>query len=306
MLIIRDYRGIQMQLGMKVNPVRMTAPLWEERFGSPDFFFRFLKESGIDFIEFPLGEESDLYLYYLIGETAIEAGLACSLHPYLHGNLAPEVFDERSCSYGLGEIIDLAQNLSDRSEDITSVIFHGGLARYEPHYRSLNQATEAANRFFEWIGNKTISSSGICAFAETQLPHDANDDELVRLGDTFDGVMSLIKNTSVGVCWDVGHSWRSTVLKKQPPYPPTEFLQRVGHVHLHDAYWDSRGNFFDHNPLGLGNSPWKEYLSLLFNHGFNTRILLEVTIDQSITGYKEIGEWIKKFRQGVNEAKRLK
>lgn len=99
--------------------------------------------------------------------------------------------------------------------------------------------------------------------------------------------MNLVENTNVEICWDAGHSWRSSLLKKQPPFPAADFLRKVGHVHLHDADGDERGWFDDHRPLDEGRSPWKQYLRMLFSHTYDSPFMLEVTIDSHFCDYEK-------------------
>ncbi|MFW6220849.1 MAG: TIM barrel protein [Fibrobacterota bacterium] len=161
-----------------------------------------------------------------------------------------------------------------------------GLARYKPHFRSLQQAFDSAHHFFHWLSTYSRSLD-IRTFAETQLPNNARDDELIRPGDTYESVLNLVENTNVEICWDAGHSWRSSLLKKQPPFPAADFLRKVGHVHLHDADGDERGWFDDHRPLDEGRSPWKQYLRMLFSHTYDSPFMLEVTIDSHFCDYEK-------------------
>ncbi|MFP4418893.1 MAG: TIM barrel protein [Chitinispirillaceae bacterium] len=109
----------------------------------------------------------------------------------------------------------------------------------------------------------------------------------MRPGDTYESVLNLVENTNVEICWDAGHSWRSSLLKKQPPFPAADFLRKVGHVHLHDADGDERGWFDDHRPLDEGRSPWKQYLRMLFSHTYDSPFMLEVTIDSHFCDYEK-------------------
>lgn len=56
-------------------------------------------------------------------------------------------------------------------------------------------------------------------------------------GVTYDGLIEIGKhfnNDEVGFCWDMGHTQSSVLQGKLPSEPPSEFLSRVIHVHVHD------------------------------------------------------------------------
>jgi sugar phosphate isomerase/epimerase len=56
-----------------------------------------------------------------------------------------------------------------------------------------------------------------------------------------------------------------------PLYPPDELIPHITHVHCHDA------NDEDHHPLEYGNVPWKNFLTMLLDAGFDGSIILEIT-----------------------------
>ncbi len=71
-------------------------------------------------------------------------------------------------------------------------------------------------------------------------------------------------------CWDFGHAYMNHLRYDVPLYPPQEFLPHVGHVHCHDVCGD------DHHPLEYDTVPWKEFIRMLIDSGFDDRIILEV------------------------------
>lgn len=288
-----------MQLGMKVETGRVGEDEWLRQFGSADRLLRHLSEAGADFAEFPLGDDTQLDTVRAMGHHAADAGLAVSLHPYLHHELAPEIFDASRSAERLREILQLAQDLAGAAGQYVSMVFHGGVARYWPHEVDYDQAVRAGQAFFRFIdAERRLRFPDVRPYAETQLPHDATDRELVRLGDTYGRVLELIEGTDVEVCWDFGHAWRSVLLKKHPVQPPPWFLDRVGHVHLHDAYADET-DYHDHQPLGGGDLPWAQYLATLAGQGYDGRILLEVALRDGATGYGDISRLVRDTRGKV-------
>ncbi len=56
-------------------------------------------------------------------------------------------------------------------------------------------------------------------------------------GVTYDGLIQIGKQCSddeVGFCWDMGHTQSSVFQGKLPSAPPSDFVSRVIHVHVHD------------------------------------------------------------------------
>jgi sugar phosphate isomerase/epimerase len=106
------------------------------------------------------------------------------------------------------------------------------------------------------------------------MPWDSSSDGVLRLGDTYDSCLDLVEHTSIGVCWDFGHTFRASYLKKHDLLPGDHFIARVKHVHAHDTIAAENGPD-DHYPLGDGISPWKKYCSDLARFEYNDNILLE-------------------------------
>ncbi len=294
-----------MQFGLKINPERMAQQLWFDTFGDSREFFGRIREFGVDFVEFPMGEETEELLVRAAGDAAAEQGLACSLHPYLHEELAPEAFTTRRSAQGLRGLLTLAQLLGESTGQPVTVVFHGGLARSMPHYRTLDEALTAGKNFFKFIGETCARHfKAVLPLAETQLPHDRENEGLIRLGDTYEGVLELIENSRTGICWDFGHSWRAVGLKKHTAQPPEAFMQKVEHVHLHDAYWTGQ-EYRDHEPLDTGKSPWRAYLRRLFERGYDKRLLLEPPIDPQDGGYAVVEHLVQISLEKIAEVRHL-
>jgi sugar phosphate isomerase/epimerase len=82
-------------------------------------------------------------------------------------------------------------------------------------------------------------------------------------------------------------------------YPPEGLLPRIGHVHCHDVHSD------DHHPLVYNTVPWKDFIRLLINSGFDGSIILEVPPSKfldaggihSLTySLKALENWIKQSK----------
>ncbi|MEA3351450.1 MAG: TIM barrel protein, partial [Chloroflexota bacterium] len=94
---------------------------------------------------------------------------------------------------------------------------------------------------------------------------------VTKFGERRDDVLALvteIDHPRLGICWDTGHDIRHGVSED----PPTEWLERVVHVHVHDL--DDNGE--DHFPLVFGTVPNQRWIKLLLDAGLEGTITLEL------------------------------
>jgi sugar phosphate isomerase/epimerase len=297
-----DAMHANVSYGVRADPATVTRADWVARFGRPGQFFSRIRQLGIGFVEFRYGQEHGLQLLEDVGAIACGAGLCCSIHPYPEGSLAPEVFGEAESPTAVRAILQVAQRLAVRSGDFVSVVFHGGVAACEPHHRPRKQALTAGNAFFRWAERETRRAlAGVRVLAETQMPHDAGDRGLVRLGDTWQSCLELLEGTCLGICWDFGHTFWAARLGKHAQRPPARFVRRVEHVHAHDAILPAGGGILDHRPLGTGVCPWRRYGRLLSANAFAGRVLFELELEHWCADARQL-ETLLRFTIGHMEA----
>ena len=105
---------------------------------------------------------------------------------------------------------------------------------------------------------------------ELQISPNA-DEPRQRIGDTYDELLEVAERSGVDACWDFGHAYWNTRRYGWPLYPPEALLPHIRHVHCHDVFGGE-----DHQPLVYGAVPWRDFLTLLTDHGFDGRVILEV------------------------------
>jgi len=263
-----------MEFGIKPNPADMAQPWWTERLGDAATLFAKARRFGAAFVEFVYEESMPPADLAALGRQALGAGLGCSVHPYLFGDMAAEVFDP-SRRHAHEPMLQAVGELSRRSAGPVTIVYHGGRAECEPHHVPLSDATAAAKRFFAWVGARVAEDwPNVRVFCETQYPA-GPEDRFHRVGDTYQTCLDLVDGTGVDLCWDFGHTFAAHRMGKHAEYPPSEFLRRVGHIHAHDTA-DVEGRPLDHQLLGTGYAPWRESFRLLAEAGFAGRVLLEV------------------------------
>jgi sugar phosphate isomerase/epimerase len=118
----------------------------------------------------------------------------------------------------------------------------------------------------EWCGQ---NAPDVQVVAELQFSPDAEED-MLRIGDTYDELLELAMRCEIPTCWDFGHAYFNTQRLGVPLYPPEALLERIGHVHCHDVC------HMDHCPLIYDTVPWKDFIRLLIEKDFDETIIIEV------------------------------
>jgi len=78
-----------------------------------------------------------------------------------------------------------------------------------------------------------------------------------------------VDHPSVGIGWDIGHTYSNVLHSIVPKEPPEEFVRRVIHTHIHDLGHNGQ----THWPLKTGSLPLDFYLEKLYSihySGFHT------------------------------------
>ncbi|HLV31498.1 MAG TPA: TIM barrel protein [Chitinispirillaceae bacterium] len=265
--------------GQKLPLKELGDEQWQKKYAEISLLGLMLREQGISFVEFPINEDTEAEIVYETAKTFSNEGVSVSLHPYLHKELAPEIFDQNRYD-DLERLLTIVHQTGEITGAPVPCVFHGGLANMKPHMVPEQKALLCAKTFFAAIDSLTaLKYSNVIPFCETQTPWSASSKGALRLGDTYKGCLELIEGTSIGICWDFGHTFRASYLKKHDLYPDEHFLARVKHVHAHDTILLG-DQHEDHFPLGSGIVPWKEYCAELARHEYNDTVLLEVPVDR--------------------------
>lgn len=142
------------------------------------------------------------------------------------------------------------------------------------------RATRAQNRettrgFLAWAEREIEARGGGVRIAVELLRARGADDAHASAGRA--NVLALVRECNpahVGICWDVEHDWFNG--RRDPawtPEPPPEFLDRVIHVHVHDAHPTTHANHF---PLAFGTVPYDALVPFLVARGYRGPFILEL------------------------------
>src|SRR5690554_108846 len=80
--------------GQKLPLKELGDEQWQKKYAEISLLGLMLREQGISFVEFPINEDTEAEIVYETAKTFSNEGVSVSLHPYLHKELAPEIFDQ--------------------------------------------------------------------------------------------------------------------------------------------------------------------------------------------------------------------
>ncbi len=234
----------------------------------------FLRELGVELAETPIGPQTQPEALREHIARCIDAGLQVTLHPYSEGSVFnPAHFrdsGDNPCRLFHERFFSHAAEIAQRQQSPTLVNIHGAAGASADARPDL---VERSIAFFAWARNWCLQNAPeVSVTVELQIRPNP-DEPIQRIGDRYDELLEIATQSDVHICWDFGHAYWNARNFGCPIEPPPAVLGRVGHVHCHDV------NEGDHQPLVYNTVPWRDFLQLLIDHGFDERIILEVPTD---------------------------
>ena len=264
-------------IGFAMHPLWLTG-------GDLEAFIGPLWESGLRSLEFEIDSNlSGWEQFEPLMEKCSKIGLEICFHaPYrppfslcgFRGGRRDEIIDANM------PLWSLADSWAKRNHFRTEIVLHGATSKQAP------LAPQS------WGESRSPSIGGRGAFSELRedtrdfiiyaletFPNltialenlDVAKPGVTKFGERREDVLALvteIDHPRLGICWDTGHDIRHGVSED----PPTEWLKRVVHVHVHDL--DGSGE--DHFPLVFGTVPNQHWIQLLMDAGMDGTITLEL------------------------------
>ncbi len=260
-----------MLIGLKLDIGFSQDKVCRRLYGKRDIL-AFLRELGFDSVEAPVGPETRTEELREHIARCGDAGLKVSLHPYSEGTIFNPLYfspsEDNPCRALHERFLSLAAEAARLQRYPTIVNIHGAAGTdKDPRQYLVDQSIA----FFTWAGQWCRQNApDVGVTVELQISPNA-DEPRQRIGDTYDELLEVAQRSGVGACWDFGHAYWNTRRYGWPLHPPETLLPHIRHVHCHDVFGGE-----DHQPLVYGAVPWRDFLTLLTDHGFNGRVILEV------------------------------
>jgi sugar phosphate isomerase/epimerase len=262
-----------MRIGVKLDQEFETNKAIREIFGSKPVL-KILKGLGIEAIETAVGPSTDLIVFKEHLQKCVTAGFVCSIHPYTERKNQNPVFflnnNENDCIDFHEKIFKIASWITSLQSEKLVINIHSAAATSDiPRHVQL----ENSILFFKWVKKWCdLNCPEIVPVIELQIAP-GPDEQIIRIGDTFDELEIISHESDCGICWDFGHSFLNLLRYRSCDKPSFNLLKMLKHIHCHDVKKD------DHHPLLYDNVPWKNYLTNAIEGGFNGTVIIEVPFE---------------------------
>lgn len=258
-----------MLLGAKLDVGYARHDAYRQLFGSVEPL-ELLPELGFGAVETPVGWETDDAALWEHIERCHEAGLRVSLHPYSEGlpaNAAWFTADAANpCRRFHERFFEAAVRVAELQGGTTVVNIHAAAAAEVPRAVQAVRSVE----FFTWCRQWCDAQPrDVRVVVELQIAPNP-DEMMLRIGDRYDELLEIARQSGVGIGWDFGHGVINHRRFGTGLWPSDEFLTRVAHIHCHDL------NECDHQPLLFNTVPWQTYLARAVRAGFDGTVIVEV------------------------------
>lgn len=256
-------------------------------------FLVYLKDTGVTSIEIRILERhADSSDFEEAVQMIWDLGLEITVHGDLNGSISKGKFIE--VYPGLQFILN---NFKKYQENLIIPIH-----AFQAESGNSNELKrETVNILKEWTRKIEEESLPIYIALENNRKKGVIDP-----GNSVNGVLEMVNKINsphVGICWDMGHYY-SNLMKEYKSetrptiyyedMPPTEFLEKVFHTHIHGL--NELGT--THYPLNdMLSLPLENYVSILKNKGFKGVYNLELSLERwGVINYNHyISETIKRL-----------
>lgn len=283
-------------VGIKLDIGFSTHQSYHQLYGNrkiPEYLARI----GFQFVETPVGLETETEALKEHVVCCSNAGLKTSLHAYSESTASNPAFfslkQNNMCRLFHQRFLSLAADVSSLQQSPTVATIHPAAGSSEDSRRAL---VDRSVSFFSWAYEWCCRNAPeVHPVAELQISPNPQE-TIQRIGDNYDELLEIVTRSNIKACWDFGHAYLNTQRYGVQLYPPEGLLPRIGHVHCHDVHGD------DHHPLVYNTVPWKDFIRLLINSGFDDNVVLEVPPSKFLSAggiqslsysFKALEGWIK-------------
>jgi sugar phosphate isomerase/epimerase len=266
------------QIGVKLPAGWRRDPAWEEAIRDTGGMLERISALGFGYVEYGVGTLDDGGERTLLEKevrACAASDLRVALHPYFGDQACIAAFDSTSgCRRALGRIVRACEKAAEITAPTVVLNTHLAEAPWDPEKvdpdRFRKELRRQSRLYLDELRRLLDGSGGsVRAVIEHQVPP-APEEHLMRIGDTFLELLRVVEPSDLEVCWDTGHYLLAVERHGQSIDPPGRFLDRVGHVHLHDVVDGA-----DHRPISSSSDRLRSWLERLARAGFHGGITLE-------------------------------
>lgn len=288
--------GIKLDIGFSENP------LYRRLYGDREVL-DYLRDLGFTAVETPISMETEHEALRAHVARFREVDFQVSFHPYCEGTACDPAFfsmePDNPCRNHLERFLSFAAEISQVQHSSTIVNIHPAAGISSMARRDL---VERSVSFFSWAREWcSRNASEVRVVAELQFGPDPGE-SIRRIGDTYDELLEIVTRGAVPACWDFGHAYFNAQRFGMPLHPPEALLRHIGHVHCHDV---CQG---DHCPLIYDTLPWRDFIRLLIERGYDNTIIIEVppSVFLAAGGLESVNrsvevliDWIEQCKQKI-------
>lgn len=250
------------------------------------------KAISIDSIELKLTESLDQRLLFRAIEKLIQQGFHVTFH-------APGRFQyPENLPQQLENLFTISQFVNQEFQLTPLWVVH-------PLNSKTQQRSEAYAETIHYIQRVLTAMTAIPARFALEILRNRADGGKLHIGDSYQEILDILsnfENDDLGICWDFGHANAMYQRGLQDQFPPSEFLKKVIHCHVHDC-WDQK----THLPLGMGTVPIEQNMQLLLQHDYDGILNLELVphrIDQPIHFIKHIAQSVQTIQKCIGQTRK--
>lgn len=235
--------------------------VWQKAIPEVDVALDRFKEIGIKSIELKLTEHVDFQLLFKAVEKLVQQGFQISFH-------APGRFHyPDDLNQQLTNLADITKFLNDELKLSPLWVVHPLNSATQQRSQTIIQTVHYLRQIQDSIGK-------FQARVALEILRNRADSEKTHVGDSYGEILDIVsnfQNDNLGICWDFGHAHAMYQRGLQEQFPPSQFLKKVIHCHVHDCF-----NQKTHLPLGKGDVAIQQNIRLLKQYNYQGILNLEL------------------------------
>lgn len=235
--------------------------IWQQAIPNVDQALNKFKQLGIESIELKLTENIDFQLLFKAVEKLVKEGFHITFHAPGRFHYPDDVNQQ------LTNLAAITKFLNDELKLSPLWVVH-------PLNSATQQRSQTIIQTVHYLRQIQDSIEKFQARVALEILRNRADSGKTHVGDSYKEIVAILsnfQNDNIGICWDFGHAHAMYQRGLQEQFPPSEFLEKVIHCHVHDCY-----NQKTHLPLGKGDVAIQQNIRLLKQYNYQGILNLEL------------------------------